>query len=181
MKANTEVLAVPWAKPGFGCLAVIPLGDFGPQPDMPPLVEAHTGSLADFEFHPFRRDLLATSSVDSPVKLWRLPTGNDLDDMAIGLRGTLRDPWTAFAHDTFVAKRVHHVSFHPLAQDILVAANVEGTMLVWDVTHGGSGPKFSRSTVSQAMSLAWDDHGHMMAVLCKVSAKFLLYSSALFL
>jgi WD40 repeat protein len=172
VKANSDLFALPWAKSELGCLAVVPLGDFGPLPDHPPLIEAHTRPIADFDFHPFRRDVVVTSSVDSPVMLWRLPLAGDgsegdEQDGVTGLRRSVRDPWQRLTDDSFVNTRVHHVSFHPLTNDLLITANVAGTMLLWDINHIAS-PKIQTSTRAKAVSLAWDNAGSVLAAVCKV-------------
>ncbi|KAF6019302.1 hypothetical protein EB796_022391 [Bugula neritina] len=58
---------------GGGCLGVLPLSTTGHISSNLPLIYAHGNFVSDFGFSPHDDSLLATTSFDNHIKLWRLP------------------------------------------------------------------------------------------------------------
>lgn len=69
---------------GVGALAVLPLDACGRFSGFP-LITGHSAQVTDFNFSPFKSELLATGSDDCMVKLWNIPNQNELES---GLRLT---------------------------------------------------------------------------------------------
>ena len=64
---------------GVGTLAVLPLNASGRFTGFP-LVTGHAAQVTDFDFSPFNSQMLATGSEDCMVKLWNVPSVEELDN-----------------------------------------------------------------------------------------------------
>eukprot|EP00727_Mastigamoeba_balamuthi_P003829 m51a1_g13443 hypothetical protein (146) ;mRNA; r:33-796 len=82
LACNATFLAVPWAAHGGdGRLYVVPLEKEGLKvPDTPPLVLAHRHPIVDTCLSAVDEALVATSSRDCNVKVWRLPAPGGLSE-----------------------------------------------------------------------------------------------------
>lgn len=89
IKGNSLYTAVSWFSAGGGCLAVLPHGkERKLEPDLP-MIKGHSGAVLDFDFYPFDENILASSSEDSSIKLWQIPTEftENLIDPLVSLDG----------------------------------------------------------------------------------------------
>ncbi|KAL6066912.1 Coronin-7 [Balamuthia mandrillaris] len=155
IRANPTYFAVPWLGTG-GQVAVIPLDRPGKLPDNIGTIE--TGAeVLDYDFHPYKDDMLVTATDDTKVRLWQIPEGlmdqktNHRDDIGC-LRGHTR--------------RVHNIYFHPLCAEVLATAAMDLDIKLWDLN-----TQQAKITLSghqeQIQSVVFSYEGDIMATSCK--------------
>eukprot|EP01080_Neovahlkampfia_damariscottae_P004260 gene4260-7596_t len=122
--SNKTYFAVPWKG---GSLGIWPVAKYG---RLIPIGKetgdyqlfGHTGKITDFKFSPFHEDLLATSSEDATLKLWKINPEKitfQKTDYTADFQG----------HD----KKVNTLSFHPTAENVLVSMGNDNCVKLWDI------------------------------------------------
>lgn len=114
---------------GGGAFLVVPLSHTGKLPDLYPLCRAHTAPVLDTAFSPFSDTLIASSGEDGKVVLTQV----DEDKLTAALRS--EKPEVSDLEPTASlgghVRKVGHLKWHPLAQNVLASASME--VKVWDV------------------------------------------------
>ena len=114
-------LAFPW-KVGGGGKIVVKRGDqFGKCNNVDFGLTGHEGDIMDLQFNPFNDFLLASSSLDSTVKLWSLPVEGVLE-------AEMASPLTTLAGHS---NKVQLIKWNPLAENILASGSARGETLIW--------------------------------------------------
>lgn len=131
IKVNGKYLSVNWDSSGGGAFAVVPLHEMGKLPDQVPLFRGHTAAVLDTDWNPFDDDVVASASDDGKVGIWKVPAGfsmkKTLDEgeeiQDIAPRKMLS------GH----SKKVGHVLWHPVANNILASSSGDYTIKIWNV------------------------------------------------
>jgi coronin-1B/1C/6 len=158
--ASAALIGVPWKTGGSGALALLPLGFTGNVPNdekkQPPLLHAHTSSIAAFQLAPLDALTLATAARDRQVKIWRLPSNETLSPGTIPTA-----PVVAF---DAVPKRVEALQWHCSAANVLaVAGGGDNVITVCDVSHSSVVSVLGGAS-DRATSMSWSDDGAQLAV-----------------
>ena len=100
-------------------------------------IQGHADIVTDFAFSPFDDGLIATGSQDQTIKLWRLPQSltSDITEAELELPEQPR--------------RVETVSWHPLADGLLVSISLSSLSLL------SLSQSFQTTSCSDSLSL-WD-------------------------
>ncbi|KAI8062153.1 hypothetical protein BC940DRAFT_359073 [Gongronella butleri] len=156
LDVNPLFLSVNWQASGGGAFAVIPLSTLGKLPDNYPLYLGHTGPVLDTAFNPFNDYVIASGSEDSKIMIWNIPEQYDED----------------LEHVAPVAKlaghqrKVGHVSFHPVAENVLASTSTDLTIKLWDVEKGLEKQEITGHT-DIIQSFAWNYNGSLIATTCR--------------
>ncbi|KAE8150367.1 hypothetical protein BDV25DRAFT_154594 [Aspergillus avenaceus] len=157
LKVNPKYLSVNWQAGGGGAFAVVPLSERGKLPERIPLFRGHTAVVLDTDWNPFNDELIASSSDDGTVLLWRVPDNFtlrpevDADDIQdIAPVGKLS------GHP----KKIGHVVFNPAAENILATASGDFTVKVWDIEAGA--PKLTLNVGDAIYSESWSANGSLL-------------------
>lgn len=124
IKANALYFAVGLVG-GGGPFTVLPLNKPGRVEPETPIVTGHSAPVLDFDFNPFRDDILASGSEDMTIKIWGIPEGgltSNLDTPLVNLSGHQR--------------KVTLLRFHPTADNVLASTSADQTVKLWDIERG---------------------------------------------
>lgn len=154
IKANPKYLSVNWEASGGGAFAVIPLGERGKLPDQIPLFRGHTAAVLDTDWNPFHDDIIASGSDDCKVFIWKVPSdfsvhSEDEDDLAAK---EVQPQVRLGGHQ----KKVGHVLFHPVADNILATSSGDLTIKLWDIEVGQPKLTLRHTDIVQSMSYSGD-------------------------
>lgn len=111
LKCNQLFFALPWEAHTGGSLAIRRISNYGRFVETPKLI-LHSQVITDFEFYPFNDRLLASSSMDSFVKLWELPEDGELTE---SLRESKQQITTC--------SPCNRIFFHPMVSQTLITAH----------------------------------------------------------
>ena len=123
LAVNGNFLAMAWNNRGE-VVVVDSSKPFGIKPDQP-RIKGHHSNVLDLEFSPFSSDLLATSFDDYAVLLYKIPEG--------GLKDHMRQEVQIYQKHT---RKVPHVTFNPVASDVICSGAFQGEIHVWNVLKG---------------------------------------------
>jgi len=150
---NPKYIAVSWNVGGGGAVGVLDAKNPGKLQDVP-LFTGHRGAVLDLDWNPFNDGVLATSSNDSSVKIWVLPTGGPVStsECAQDLTGHNR--------------KVGTVRWNPVAENILASSSADYNVNVCDVRTGDV--KCSVGGHADLIaSCEWNYNGSILATSCK--------------
>jgi len=77
----------------------------------------------DFDFSPFKDDLLATASEDGTIKFWLIPE-----------EGITKNVTECDAELRGHAKKLIFSKFHPGADYTMASCGADSTIRIWDIT-----------------------------------------------
>ena len=120
LAVNGNFLAMAWNNRGE-IVVVDSSKPFGIKPDQP-RIKGHHSNVLDLEFSPFSSDLLATSFDDYAVLLYKIPEG--------GLKEHMKQEVQIYQKHT---RKVPHVTFNPVAADVICSGAFQGEIHVWNV------------------------------------------------
>ena len=120
LAVNGNFLAMAWNNRGE-VVVVDSSKPFGIKPDQP-RIKGHHSNVLDVEFSPFSSDLLATSFDDYAVLLYKIPEG--------GLKEHMKQEVQIYQKHT---RKVPHVTFNPVAADVICSGAFQGEIHVWNV------------------------------------------------
>ncbi|KAJ1960912.1 Coronin-like protein crn1 [Dispira parvispora] len=154
VKVNPRYLSVNWNAGGGGAFAVIPLEYTGKLPLEYPLFSGHSGPVLDTDFSPFNDNVIASASEDTRAMIWVIPEDlvdleESIDKPAVVLRGH--------------GRKVGHVLFNPVAENVLATTSADLTVRLWDVEKGVERQKLTGGHKDSIQSIAWNWNGTMVA------------------
>lgn len=156
VKANPLFISVNWQASGGGAFAVIPHSQVGKLPDNYPLYRGHTGPVLDTDFNPFNDYVIASGSEDSKVMIWNIP-----EEYAEN-----QEEVTPVLKLSGHGRKVGHVLFHPVAENVLASASTDLTIKLWDIEKGVEKQEITgHGEIIQSM--AWNYNGSLMATTCR--------------
>lgn len=122
-------MSVNWETSGGGSFAVIPLEVRGKLPEQIPLFRGHTASVLDTDWNPFDDHIIASSSDDGKIAIWRIP-----DDYKV----IYEDPEeikdiAPLKKLSGHSRKVGHIQWHPTAENILASSSADYTVKIWNV------------------------------------------------
>ncbi|KAJ1657091.1 Coronin-like protein crn1 [Dispira simplex] len=158
VKVNPRYLSVNWNAGGGGAFAVIPLEYTGKLPLEYPLFSGHSGPVLDTDFSPFNDNVIASASEDTRAMVWVIPEDlveleESIDKPAVVLRGH--------------GRKVGHVLFNPVAENVLATTSADLTVRLWDVEKGVERQQLTGGHKDSIQSIAWNWNGTMVATHCR--------------
>jgi len=123
LAVNGNFLAMAWNNRGE-IVVVDSAKPFSIKPDQP-RIKGHHSNVLDLEFSPFSSDLLATSFDDYAVLLYKVPEG--------GLKDHMKQEVQIYQKHT---RKVPHVTFNPVASDVICSGAFQGEIHVWNLLKG---------------------------------------------
>ncbi|KMP05630.1 Coronin-like protein crn1 [Coccidioides immitis] len=155
VKVNPQYLSVNWETGGGGAFAVVPINETGKLPERFPLFRGHTAVVLDTDWNPFNDSLIASSSEDGKVFLWRVPEGFTLHTDADQVND-IAPVGKLSGHP----RKVGHVLFNPAAENVLASAAGDFTIKIWDIEAGSS--KLTLKLGDVVQSLSWSANGSLL-------------------
>ncbi|KAI8982688.1 hypothetical protein BDB01DRAFT_836125 [Pilobolus umbonatus] len=156
IKANPLFISINWQASGGGAFAVIPHTQVGKLPDNYPLYRGHTAPVLDTDFNPFNDYVVASGSEDSKVMIWSIPEQYEEEQEEVV-------PLLKLAGH---GRKVGHVLFHPVADNVLASASTDLTIKLWDIEKG-----IERQQITGHMeiiqSMSWNYNGSLLATTCR--------------
>ncbi|KAK9462481.1 uncharacterized protein V1516DRAFT_662517 [Lipomyces oligophaga] len=157
LKVNPLYMSVNWDASGGGAFAVIPLSEKGKLPDQIPLFRGHKATVLDTDWNPFDDHMVASASEDGKVGIWKVP-----DDFTVHLESAadIKD----IAPASFLSghtRKVGHVLFHPVANNVLASSSGDYTVKLWDIEAGK--PKSTLQHKDMVLSMSFNYVGSLLA------------------
>ncbi|CCH62151.1 hypothetical protein TBLA_0G02090 [Henningerozyma blattae CBS 6284] len=168
IKTNGKFISVNWNASGGGAFAIIPVEEVGKCPDQVPLFRGHTAQVLDTDFDPFNDHRIVSASDDSKIGVWEIPQDYSFRDYN---EETMEDddpkpkdisPLKFLSGHT---RKVGHVLFHPLAQNVLASSSLDYTVKIWDVESGEAKITLKHPDMVTSMSFSYD--GQYLATVAR--------------
>lgn len=148
-----------WNASGGGAFAVIPVDEVGKAPDKVPLFRGHTATVLDTDFNPFNDNIIISGSDDAKIGIWKVPDDysfhnytdehNDVKDVA---------PVALYSGHK---RKVGHVQFHPIAENVAASSSGDYTVKLWDVENGKD--KITLTHKDLVTSFSFNYNGNLLA------------------
>ncbi|KAJ2805072.1 Coronin-like protein crn1 [Coemansia guatemalensis] len=122
-----------------------------------PIFSAHAGAVLDTQFSPFDDDIIASGAEDHHAMVWRVPA--DLEER----EENVTEPLLKLGGH---GRKVGHVVWNPVAENVLAVSSSDYTVRVWDVQHGKERQKL-QGFKDAVLSIAWNHDGSLMAATCR--------------
>lgn len=163
IKTNGKFISVNWNASGGGAFAVIPVNEVGKCPDQIPLFRGHTAQVLDTDFDPFNDHRIASGSDDSKIAIWDIPKGYSIHNNS-DENGDVKDiqPVKVLSGHS---RKVGHVLFHPLAQNVLASSSLDYTVKLWNIETGKNIITLEHPDMVTSMSFSYD--GNYLATVAR--------------
>ena len=158
----------------------------GKVPDRYPVIDAHPSSLLDFDFNPMHDNVIATCSRETVIKLCvsslspSLSTSQvahllvDLHSWQIpeqGISSKMTQPAHVLSGHT---NRVVTLTFHPIADNLLLSTAADKTYKLWDLTANAEALSIEAPD-DVVQSVVWNEGGTLFATSCVKDKKLRIY------
>lgn len=163
IKTNGRFISVNWNASGGGAFAVIPVNEVGKCPDQIPLFRGHTAQVLDTDFDPFNDHRIASGSDDSKIAIWDIPKGYSIHNNS-DEKSDVKDiqPIKVLSGHS---RKVGHVLFHPLAQNVLASSSLDYTVKLWNIETGKNIITLKHPDMVTSMSFSYD--GNYLATVAR--------------
>ncbi|TKR78066.1 hypothetical protein L596_018933 [Steinernema carpocapsae] len=138
-----------------GPFLVIPVNKAGRIDKDYPFVDAHKAPCLEIAWSPFNDNVIASCSEDTTTKVWLIPDR--------GLTRTISEPVVELCGHQ---KRVNTLAWHPTANNILLTAGGENTLLMWNVGTGEALLEIGGHP-DQIWSIGFNYDGSQFVTTCK--------------
>lgn len=147
LASSTEWIATAWQSSPSGAIGVVALNEPGRRKGNVPHLIGHNGQITDLAWNPFHDWVLASSSNDATIKLWKLPE--------FGLSENLTTPENTI---NIQGKKAETLAWNPTGFNILASGSADGVINIWDVNQNDS--KFSINEWNDSIdSISWNYDG----------------------
>lgn len=161
IKANGKYISVTWNSSGGGAFAVIPVKEVGKAPDQIPLFRGHTAQVLDTDFNPFNDRIVASGSDDGKIGIWEIPEDYSLQEY-VDEEGNPKDIKPVMMLSGH-SRKVGHLLFHPLAENILASSSLDYTVKIWDISKAEVKFTLKHPDMVTSMSFSYDGN-HLVTV-----------------
>lgn len=161
IKTNGKFISVNWKASGGGAFAVIPINEVGKLPDQVPLFRGHTAQVLDTDFDPFNERRIASSAEDSKIAIWEIPEDYSFRDY-MDENGEVKNV-APIKFLTGHKRKVGHVLYHPVAQNILASSSLDYTVRIWNIETGENVFTLTHPDMVTSMSFSYDG-SHIVTV-----------------
>ncbi|SMN21960.1 similar to Saccharomyces cerevisiae YLR429W CRN1 Coronin, cortical actin cytoskeletal component that associates with the Arp2p/Arp3p complex to regulate its activity [Maudiozyma saulgeensis] len=154
LKTNGKYISVNWNASGGGAFAVIPVGEVGKSPDQVPLFRGHTAQVLDTDFDPFHPQRIVSCSDDAKICVWEIPEDYSFHKY-VDENGDPKDikPVKILSGHS---RKVGHVLFHPVAENILVSSSLDYTVRLWNIETGENVITLKHPDMVTSMSFSYN-------------------------
>lgn len=161
IKTNGKFISVTWNASGGGAFAVIPVEEVGKSPDQVPLFRGHTAQVLDTDFDPFNDHRIASGSDDGKIGIWDIPKDYSFHNHT-NENGDVVDiqPTKMLSGHS---RKVGHILFHPVAQDVLASSSLDYTVRLWNVETGENSITLKHPDMVTSMCFSYDGN-HLATV-----------------
>jgi coronin-2 len=153
---NPKFIAIVTESSGGGCFIVMCIEATGRQEFEAGKVVGHRGPVLDIKWNPFNDNIIASCSDDCTVKLWQIP------DSGPPRRGISDAIVTLSEH----RRRVGLIEWHPTAENILVSAGFDLSLIVWH-TSKAQPIRIINCHPDSILSMSFNRDGSFLATTCK--------------
>lgn len=153
---NPKFIAIVNECSGGGCFMVTCIECTGRQDVEAGKVVGHRGPVLDIKWNPFNDNIIASCSDDCTVKLWQIPDGGPP-------RRGISDALVTLAEHR---RRVGLIEWHPTAENILVSAGFDLSLIVWH-TSKAQAIRIINCHPDTILSLSFNRDGSFLATTCK--------------
>ncbi|RIA98658.1 hypothetical protein C1645_749469 [Glomus cerebriforme] len=157
VKVNPLFVSINWNAGGGGAFAVIPHKNVGKINDGIPLYRAHTAPVLDTDFANFNDYVIASCGEDSKVMIWTVP-----EELGEPESPDIEPVAKLHGH----GRKVGHVLFHPVADNVLVSSSADLTIKLWDIEKGAEKQELS-GFLDFVQSMSWNWNGSLLATTCR--------------
>lgn len=163
IKTNGKFISVNWNASGGGAFAVIPVAEVGKCPDQVPLFRGHTAQVLDTDFDPFNDHIIASSSDDSKIGIWKIPEDYSFQHYLDpdGEPKNIKPVKFLSGH----SRKVGHVLFHPVAENVLASSSLDYTVKLWNIETGEAVITLKHPDMVTSMSFSYG--GNHLATVCR--------------
>ncbi|XP_076335965.1 coronin-2B-like isoform X2 [Tachypleus tridentatus] len=153
---NPKFVAIVTESAGGGSFLVIPIEKTGRLEVNAGKVTGHSRPVLDIKWNPFNDNVIASCSDDCTIKLWFIP-----DE---GLKHSNMTKPIMDLHQHY--RRVGNIEWHPTAENIILSAGFDNTILIW---HVGIGEvmKIIDCHPDSIYSMSFNRDGSLLATTCK--------------
>lgn len=113
---------------------MIPLEEVGKAPDLVPLFRT-TATVLDIEFDPFKDNIIASAGDDGKISIWEIPQDYSFHHY-VDSSDAIKDIKEPLKVLTGHKRKVGHLKFNPVAEDILASSSIDYSVKVWNVKTG---------------------------------------------
>ncbi|CAG8692636.1 1232_t:CDS:2, partial [Racocetra fulgida] len=152
-------VAINWNAGGGGAFAVIPHKNVGKSYAIQIMLfdEYYRFNLLDTDFATFNDYVIASGSEDSKVMIWNIP-----EEL-----GEPESPDIApVAKLNGHGRKVGHVLFHPVADNVLASTSADLTVKLWDIEKGQE-KQTLQGFLDFIQSISWNYNGSLLATTCR--------------
>ncbi|CAI2162158.1 12716_t:CDS:2 [Funneliformis geosporum] len=157
VKINPSFISINWNAGGGGAFAVIPHKNVGKIHDGIPLYRAHTAPVLDTDFANFNDYVLASCGEDSKVMIWAIP-----EELGEPESPDIEPVSKLIGH----GRKVGHVLFHPVADNVLASSSADLTIKLWDIEKGVEKQEL-KGFMDFVQSMSWNWNGSLMVTTCR--------------
>lgn len=133
----------------------------GKLPDLIPLFRGHTATVLDTDWNPFDDSIIASSSDDGKIAIWKVPEDykiiyedpEEIKDIA---------PIKKLSGHS---RKVGHIQWHPVAKDILASSSADYTVKIWNVESGEA--IYTLPHKDLVTSFAFNHDGSLLVTACR--------------
>ncbi|ORX72684.1 DUF1900-domain-containing protein [Linderina pennispora] len=155
--ANPKYVAANWDAGGGGAFCVVPLSQVGKLRGDFPLFSAHAGAVLDTAFSPFDDDIIASVAEDHTAMIWRVP-----EDLLEREENVTTPLLKLPGH----GRKVGHVAWNPVAENVLAVSSSDYTVKIWDVA-SGQARQTLQGFKDNILSMDWSHDGVLIAATCR--------------
>ena len=153
LAANPKYIAASWNTTNGGVAILNPKEHCSVKSDTP-LIKGFRGQIIDLEFSPFHYDILATSSEDCSIKLFKIPEN--------GLTKTITQELQILKGHL---KKIPFMNFNPNVSDCLLSSSFDNTIKIWDLNKAKE--FISIELPATPSSTFWNENGSLIASCTK--------------
>ncbi|CAG8656654.1 4609_t:CDS:10 [Funneliformis caledonium] len=157
VKVNPSFVSINWNAGGGGAFAVIPHKNVGKIHDGIPLYRAHTAPVLDTDFANFNDNVIASCGEDSKVMIWTVP-----EELGEPESPDIEPVSKLTGH----GRKVGHVLFHPVADNVLASSSADLTIKLWDIEKGVEKQEL-KGFLDFVQSMSWNWNGSLMVTTCR--------------
>ena len=163
LKTNGRYISCNWKSSGGGAFAVIPISERGKAPEQVPLFRGHTAQVLDTDFDPFNDRRIISSAEDAKICVWEIPGDYsffhylDENDEPKDVK-----PIKILSGHT---RKVGHVLFHPVAQNIFASSSLDYTVRIWNLETGET--VYTLKHPDMVISMSFSYNGSYLATISR--------------
>ena len=163
LKTNGRYISCNWKSSGGGAFAVIPISERGKAPEQVPLFRGHTAQVLDTDFDPFNDRRIISSAEDAKICVWEIPGDYsffhylDENDEPKDVK-----PVKILSGHT---RKVGHVLFHPVAQNIFASSSLDYTVRIWNLETGET--VYTLKHPDMVISMSFSYNGSYLATISR--------------